>query len=66
MRDRDLAGGPELLTYSQAAAQLGVSLSQVQRLVRAGDLPAVTVGKVSRRIRRTDLADYIASLAPAS
>ncbi len=62
MHDSDLESGPALLTFNEAGKHLGVSLSQVQRLVRAGDLPAVTVGERSRRIRRADLITYLANL----
>lgn len=57
---------PELLTYGQVAAQLGVSESKVKRLTYSGDLPAVNVGVGSRRVRRDDLAAYIDALAPRS
>jgi excisionase family DNA binding protein len=57
---------PVLLTYPEVSRHLGVSLSQVKRLVRGGSLPAVTVGKGSRRIRRADLLQYVDSLASSS
>lgn len=62
----DLPGGPLLLTYPQAAQQLGVSVSKLKALVRAGDLTAVDVGERSKRVRRSDLIAYIDQLAPLS
>jgi len=57
-----------LLTYSEAARELGVSLSTVQRLISSGKLPVVELdtGKAKapgKRIRRTDLAAYVRGLA---
>lgn len=60
----DLASGPALLTYAQVGEHLGVSLSKVKRMIRAGELTAVNVGERNPRVRRSDLAAYIASLAP--
>jgi excisionase family DNA binding protein len=60
----DLLSGPALLTYTQVAEHLGISLSKVRRLIRAGDLTAVNVGERNPRVRRADLAAYIADLAP--
>ncbi len=62
----DLPSGPALLTYGQAAEQLGVSVSKVKTLIRRGDLPAVDVGERNRRIRRADLISYIDNLSAAS
>ena len=60
-----------LLTFSEAARELGVSLSTVQRLVGRGKLPVVELdtGKArtpGKRIRRTDLAAYVRGLEPAT
>jgi excisionase family DNA binding protein len=57
-----------LLTFSETARELGVSTTTVRRLITAGKLQVVeldtgTSVKPSRRIRRTDLADYVRSLA---
>jgi excisionase family DNA binding protein len=60
----DLESGPALLTFNEVGRHLGVSLSQVQRLVRAGDLPVVTIGRRNTRIRRADLLEYIENLTP--
>ena len=53
---------PLLLTYAQTEAALQCSHTQVKRLVSAGDLPTVKVGGLVR-IRATDLAAYVDSLA---
>lgn len=46
------------VTVSEVARQLRVSNMTVYRLINAGDLPAVRVGK-SYRIRDTDLDAYL-------
>lgn len=50
-----------LLTPAEAAALLGISVEEVWSLCRAGDLPAVKIGR-SRygrtRIRPEDLREY--------
>ena len=63
----DLSSGPLLLTFSEAAREMGVSLSTVQRLVASGKLSSVPLdtGKgagPTRRIRRADLAAYVKNL----
>jgi excisionase family DNA binding protein len=70
---RDTVTRPEpsglLLTFTDAARELGLSLSSVHRLVRSGILPAVRVDTghgQTRRIRRSDLDAYVDSLARAS
>jgi excisionase family DNA binding protein len=50
----------ELLTKKQAAAELGGSVRTLERIVAAGDLVVVRVGR-SVRIRRADLRAYVAS-----
>lgn len=64
----DLTSGTLLLTYTQAARELGVSLSTVQRLVGRGVLSTVDLDTgqgrgASKRIRRADLARYVHELA---
>lgn len=63
-------GSPMLLTFSEAAREMGVSLTTVRRLIKAGKLPVVELDTghsmaPSRRIRRTDLIDYVRGLEPA-
>lgn len=53
-----------LMTKRAAAAQLGVSVRTVERLIACGALPCVAV-QSSTRIRRSDLEEYVRTL-PAS
>lgn len=48
------------LTVREVAAVLRVSNMTVYRLINAGELPALRVGK-SLRLRKDDLDDYLAS-----
>jgi excisionase family DNA binding protein len=48
-----------LLTVAEVAAVLRVSNMTVYRLIKAGDLPAIRVGK-SFRIQQHDLTAYLA------
>jgi excisionase family DNA binding protein len=61
----DFAGGPPArLAYSlpQTAEALGVSISTIERAVRAGDLPSFTLGR--RRLIPADaLAAWVRSRA---
>ncbi len=52
--------GPRFLTASEAAEQLRVSKMTIYRLIRAGKIPAVQVGK-SYRVRVDDLERYLDS-----
>jgi excisionase family DNA binding protein len=52
--------GPRFLTASEAAEQLRVSKMTIYRLIRAGKIPAVQVGK-SYRVRVDDLEGYLNS-----
>ena len=60
----DDAVGP-VLTVSEVADTLRVSSMTVYRLVKAGELPALRIGK-NIRIRATDLEAYLASGVVAS
>lgn len=51
-----------LLTVEQTAAELHIARRRVFELIRNGQLASVKIGK-SRRIRSTDLADYVARLS---
>jgi excisionase family DNA binding protein len=53
--------GRLLLTKSEAAEQLGVSLRTIERLISAGRLPLVHVGTAAR-VRVADLGAYVQSL----
>jgi excisionase family DNA binding protein len=50
---------PSFLTVAEVADILRVSTMTVYRLVKAGDLPAVRVGK-SYRLREDDIDAYLA------
>lgn len=52
--------GTPFLTAAEVAALLRVSTMTVYRLIRAGDLASVRVGK-SYRVRSEDVDRYIAS-----
>lgn len=52
--------GEELLTVAEVAAGLRVSRMTVYRLIHAGTLPALRVGK-TYRIRRRDLEAFLAA-----
>ena len=47
-----------LLTVREVAARMRVSNMTVYRLIKAGDLPAIRVGK-NFRIRRSDVESYL-------
>lgn len=49
-----------LLTVTEVAAELRVSTMTVYRLIAAGDLPALRVGR-SYRIRHDDLDAFLAA-----
>jgi excisionase family DNA binding protein len=51
--------GSGFLTVAEVASQLRVSNMTVYRLVQAGEIPAVRVGR-SYRIREDDLDKYLA------
>lgn len=50
-----------LLTLSQAADFLGLSIETVRQLVNAGELPKVQLGEASPRITPEDLDAFVAS-----
>lgn len=56
---------PMLLTIAQAADQLALSERQVKRLIADGRLASVRIG-TARRVRRADLAAFVAGLAPSA
>jgi excisionase family DNA binding protein len=51
---------PRLVTVAEVADQLRVSNMTVYRLVQAGQLPAIRVGR-SYRIREDDVDKYLAA-----
>lgn len=54
-----MPAGGRLLTVSEVAAAMWVSNMTIYRLIKAGELPAVRVGR-SYRIREADVAAYLA------
>lgn len=72
MLSNSLPGSPPLLlTFSETARELGVSLTTVRRLISSGKLPVVELDTgssmaPSRRVRRSDLLAYVDGLAAAS
>ena len=56
------SGPRPLLTYSQACAVLGVMYDKLQSLIKAGELPIVSLGEQSPRIRPADIDALIANL----
>jgi len=52
-------GRGQLLTVAEVADALRVSNMTVYRLIKAGELPALRIGK-NYRIRRSELDDYLA------
>lgn len=50
---------PRLLTVGQAASCLGVSQRTVWRMLQAGNLTPIYIGKGSTRIRSSQLEEYI-------
>jgi excisionase family DNA binding protein len=53
-------GGPRFLTASEAAERMRVSKMTVYRLIRAGKIRAVQIGK-AYRVRESDLEEYLNS-----
>jgi excisionase family DNA binding protein len=49
---------PLLVTPLQAAGLLGISRSKLYALIKAGEIPSVTIG-ATRRIPHRDLVDYV-------
>jgi len=54
-------GDRSLLRLEQVALRLGVSRSQVHRLIAAGELPTMLFGPRKRRVQLEDLETYMAT-----
>jgi excisionase family DNA binding protein len=52
-------GEPLMLTYQEAAAKTGVSLSRLYRLMRDGEIHNVKVGPRERRIPLSQCVAYV-------
>jgi excisionase family DNA binding protein len=59
--DPSIVSGRLLITKSEAAEQLGVSVRTIERLISAGRLPLVHV-EGAARVRVADLGAYVQSL----
>ena len=59
--DPSAVSGRLLITKSEAAEQLGVSVRTIERLISAGHLPLVHV-EGAARVRVADLGAYVQSL----
>ncbi|PLS84885.1 MAG: hypothetical protein CYG60_15555 [Actinobacteria bacterium] len=51
--------GPMMLSYTEAAMALGVSVSTISRLVTGGELAAVRSGRRSVKIAPDALAEFV-------
>jgi excisionase family DNA binding protein len=49
------------LTYEEAGEAIGVSLWTIKRMVEAGQLPVIMVGKRSPRIAVADLEKFLST-----
>lgn len=55
-------GEPLLFTYEEARLKLGVSLSQLYKLMRAGEIRSLELGPQVRRIPMSELEAYVARI----
>ena len=51
---------PALVTVEEAATYLSIGRSRMFELLREGEIPSLTIGPRQRRIRVTDLDDFVA------
>jgi excisionase family DNA binding protein len=58
MKDNGPLGSDRLWTVAEVADHMRVSNMTVYRLIKAGELPAIRVGK-NYRVRGSDLAAYL-------
>lgn len=59
-REDSSPGGPRFLTAAEAAERMRISKMTVYRLIKAGKVPAVRIGR-SYRVREDDLERYLES-----
>jgi excisionase family DNA binding protein len=62
--ERDL-GEPMLLTYKEAAKKIGISLSKLYQLLRAGEVRKLELGPQVMRIPLDECEAYVARLKAA-
>jgi excisionase family DNA binding protein len=55
-------GEPLMLTYEEARMKLGVSLSQLYRLMRSGEITPLKLAPQVRRISTADCEAYVKRL----
>jgi len=65
MASADDVGEPLLYTYQQARKKLGVSLSQLYILMKAGEIKPLPLGPQVRRISSAELQEYVNRLIAA-
>ena len=56
-------GEPLMFTYQEARLKLGVSLSQLYKLMRDGEIHSIPLGPQVRRIALTELEAYVRKVA---
>lgn len=56
--ERDV-GEPLMLTYREAAKKIGVSLSKLYKLLRAGEIHSLRLGPQERRIPMGECQAYV-------
>jgi excisionase family DNA binding protein len=52
-------GEPLMLTYKEAAKKMGVSLSKLYKLLRAGEIRSLKLGPQERRIPMSEVRAYV-------
>jgi excisionase family DNA binding protein len=52
-------GEPLMLTYKEAAKKMGVSLSKLYKLLRAGEIRSLKLGPQERRIPMSECRAYV-------
>ena len=60
------AGDPMMLTYKQACTKAGISMSQLYRAMRAGEITPLRPGPRIRRIHPDELDAYVDRLKAES
>lgn len=59
MADHKIEGLPRLISVSQAAGVLGVSVQTVRSMIATGRLPAIKLGESSTRVRECDVVALV-------
>jgi len=61
-RKRETPGAQRLLTTREAAGQLGISLTKLERAIRRGECPTTRLGR-NVRLSEADIAQYVAGVS---